>query len=139
VSIKNAVFWDVVPCGFCKNQRFAETCRLHLQGRKKSTSEETKETEREGHLAFLYIDIYRRPNGSLDHRVYRKPIHTSLYLNVGSHHHPSNRQAMLSTLVHRAGALCDEGSLNAELVFLMAATTGRFTLSTNIVQISANR
>jgi hypothetical protein len=22
VTIKNAVFWDVMTCGFCKNQRF---------------------------------------------------------------------------------------------------------------------
>jgi hypothetical protein len=22
VTIKNAVFWDVMPCGSCKNQRF---------------------------------------------------------------------------------------------------------------------
>jgi hypothetical protein len=28
------------------------------------------ETEREGHLPSLDIDIYRRPGGSLGHRVY---------------------------------------------------------------------
>jgi hypothetical protein len=41
-----------------------------------------------------------------------------LYLNAKSHHHPSNKQAVLSTLIHRARALCDEDSLQAELVFL---------------------
>jgi hypothetical protein len=50
--------------------------------------------------------------------VYRKPIHTNLYLNSKSHHHPSNKQAVLSTLIHRARALCDEDSLQAELLFL---------------------
>jgi hypothetical protein len=50
--------------------------------------------------------------------VYRKPTHTNLYLNAKSHYHPSNKQAVLSILIHRARALCDEDSLQAELVFL---------------------
>jgi hypothetical protein len=54
----------------------------------------------------------------LGHKVYRRPIHTNLYLNAKSHHHPSNKQAVLSTLIHRARALCHEDSLQAELVFL---------------------
>jgi hypothetical protein len=32
--MKNAVFWDVVPCRFCVNRSFGGTYRLHLQGRK---------------------------------------------------------------------------------------------------------
>jgi hypothetical protein len=44
--------------------------------------------------------------------------HTELYLNAKSNHHPSNRQEVPSTLVHRARAFCDEDSLQAELVFL---------------------
>jgi hypothetical protein len=58
------------------------------------------ETESEAYLPFLDIDIYRRPDGSLGHRVYRKATHTNLYLNAGSHHLPSSKQAILSTLVH---------------------------------------
>jgi hypothetical protein len=76
------------------------------------------DTKSEGHLPFLGLDIYRRPNCSLGHKVYRKPTHTNLYLNAKSHHHPSNKQVVLSTLIHRARALCDEDSLLAELVFL---------------------
>jgi hypothetical protein len=30
--MKNGVFWDVTPCGFCKNRRFGGTKRLHHQG-----------------------------------------------------------------------------------------------------------
>jgi hypothetical protein len=33
----------------------------------------------EGHLLFLDIDVYRKTNGSLGHKVYRKPTHTILY------------------------------------------------------------
>jgi hypothetical protein len=32
VTMKNAVFWDVTPCGSCKNRYFRGTYRLHLQG-----------------------------------------------------------------------------------------------------------
>jgi hypothetical protein len=38
----------------------------------------TMETEIDGHLPFLDIDIYRRPNGSLGHTVCRKSTHTNL-------------------------------------------------------------
>jgi hypothetical protein len=80
----------------------------------------TMKIEIQGHLQFLDIDIYKRPDGSLGHRVYRKPTHTNLYLNTGSHHHhhPANKQAVLFTLVHRARVLCKQDNLHAELVFL---------------------
>jgi hypothetical protein len=30
INLKNGVFWDVTPCGFCKNRRFGGTwCLLH--------------------------------------------------------------------------------------------------------------
>jgi hypothetical protein len=32
--VKNAVFWDVTPCGCRKNRRFGGTYRLHHQGRR---------------------------------------------------------------------------------------------------------
>jgi hypothetical protein len=54
----------------------------------------------------------------MGHKVYRKPTHTNLYLNAKSDLHPSNKQAVLSTLIHRARAVCDEDSLKAELLFV---------------------
>jgi hypothetical protein len=51
--------------------------------------------------------------------VYSKHIHTNLYQNAKSHNHPSNKQAVLYTLVHRVRALCED-TLQAE-----ATTTGR--------------
>jgi hypothetical protein len=56
------------------------------------------ETERQDRLPFFDTDIYWRADGSLGHRVYRKHIHTNLYLSASSQHHPSNRRAVLSTL-----------------------------------------
>jgi hypothetical protein len=32
-------------------------------------------------------------------------MHTNLYLNSNTHHHPSNKEAVLSTLVHRTRCL----------------------------------
>jgi hypothetical protein len=32
VTAKNAVFWNVMPCGSCKNRRFGGMYRLHHQG-----------------------------------------------------------------------------------------------------------
>jgi hypothetical protein len=78
----------------------------------------TMETERDGHLPFLDNDIHSKPDGSLGHKVYRKPTHTNLYLNSNSHNYPSNKQAVLSTMVHRARSLCDQDSLHGELEFL---------------------
>jgi hypothetical protein len=34
VTMKNGVFWEVTPCGSCKNQRFGGTKRLYHQGDK---------------------------------------------------------------------------------------------------------
>ncbi|XP_060534544.1 uncharacterized protein LOC132706961 [Cylas formicarius] len=36
----------------------------------------TMETEKDGRLAFLDVQVERRPNGKLGHKVYRKPTHT---------------------------------------------------------------
>ena len=74
------------------------------------------ETEEDNHLPFL--DIYKRPDGTLGHKVYQKPAHTNLYLNADSHHHPSSEQALLNTMVYRAHSLCDSDSLKYELDFL---------------------
>jgi hypothetical protein len=34
MTIKNAVFWDITPCGSCENRRYIGTQRLHHQGDK---------------------------------------------------------------------------------------------------------
>jgi hypothetical protein len=39
--MKNVVFWDVSPCGFCRNRPFGGTYRLHLHGK---NNQQTKNT-----------------------------------------------------------------------------------------------
>jgi hypothetical protein len=36
VTMKNAIFWDVIPCGSCKNQHFGGMHCLHHQEGKNS-------------------------------------------------------------------------------------------------------
>jgi len=78
------------------------------------------EKEEEGQLQFLDIDIYRKMDGSLGHKIYWKPTHINLYLHQNSHHHPANKQSALASLIHRDKALCNEDSLTQELEFLTA-------------------
>jgi hypothetical protein len=75
------VIW---PHGSEKLERFLE----HLNGLHNNI-QFTVEKEKNGHLPLQDIDIYRRTGGSLGHKVYRKPTNTKLYLNPGTHHHPS--------------------------------------------------
>jgi hypothetical protein len=74
----------------------------------------TMETERDSHRLFFDTDTYHKPDGSLGHKVYHKPIHTNLHLDFNSHHNPSNKQAVLSMLVHRARFLCDQDILHSK-------------------------
>jgi hypothetical protein len=103
----------ILPHGTEKLERFLDC----LNGLHRNI-QFTMEMEKDGHLPFLDIDVYKRPEGSLGHKVYRKPTRTNLYLNPGSQYHPCNKQAILATLVHRARALCDKDSLHGELEFL---------------------
>jgi hypothetical protein len=54
--------------------------------------------EKDYHVAFLDIHVYKRHNSSLVHGVYRKLTHTNLYPSATSLHHPANKQPVLSTL-----------------------------------------
>ena len=79
------VIW---PHGHKRLMEFLE----HLNGIIKNI-QFTMETEA-GHLPFLDIDIYRKKDGSLGHKVYRKPTHKNLYLHQKSHHtRPTNTRS----------------------------------------------
>jgi len=89
----------------------------HLNGLHKNI-QFTMEVEENGRLPFSWDTLYKKKDGSLGHKVYRKPTHTNLYLHQLSHHHPANKHSVLSSLIHRAPALCDQDSLPQELDFL---------------------
>jgi hypothetical protein len=91
--------WRLLSC-CCRGLGF--WCHVYLQF--------TMETEMDGHIPFVDIDVYRKPASSLRHRVYRKHTNTNLYLNTTSHHHLDNKQVVLSTLDLCAKAVCDTES-----------------------------
>jgi hypothetical protein len=75
------VIW---PHGSDKMEKFLN----HLNGLHRNI-QFTIQIEGDSHLPFLDIDIYRRMDGSLGHKVYRKPTHTNLYANPQSLQHTS--------------------------------------------------
>jgi hypothetical protein len=75
------VIW---PLESKKLERFFD----HLNGLHRNT-QFTVDIEIDGHLNFLGIDIYRKPDGSLDNQVFQKLTNTKPYMSPGSHHHPS--------------------------------------------------
>ncbi|XP_046395746.1 uncharacterized protein LOC124163008 [Ischnura elegans] len=75
----------------------------------------TMEIEENNRLPFLDVLVSRRTDGTLGHSVYRKPTHTDLYLHGRSHHHPSQRMAVMKSLFHRAVCISDKDSLAPEL------------------------
>jgi hypothetical protein len=103
--------------GHIAKKKKLENFLNHLNGLHKKI-QFTMEKEEEGHLPFLDIYIYRKTDGSLGHKVYRKSNHTNFYLHQNSHHHLANKRSVLATLIHSAKALCNQDSLLQELVSL---------------------
>ena len=69
----------------------------------KFTSEEVRP---DGAISFLDILITPKDDGSLQTSVYRKPIHTDLYLQWDSHHTIPSKYSVVETLYHRAKTIC---------------------------------
>jgi hypothetical protein len=104
------VIWAHVPD---KLQDFLH----HINGLHKKI-QFTMEIEKDGNLPFLDIDSYRKTDGSLGHKVHRKPSNTNLYFQQSSHYHLASKQSPLTSLTHRAKTLCDQDFLSQELNFL---------------------
>ena len=51
----------------------------------------TMEVEKNGRIPFLDVLVYKKHDGSLGHKVFRKKTHTDSYLEVDSHHHPAQK------------------------------------------------
>ncbi|XP_076391768.1 uncharacterized protein LOC143265172 [Megachile rotundata] len=53
----------------------------------------------------------KKADGSLGHQVYRKPTHTNRYLHATSHHHPSQKNSVITSLIHRATCISEQENL----------------------------
>ncbi|XP_018578567.1 uncharacterized protein LOC108916756 [Anoplophora glabripennis] len=92
----------------------------------------TMEVEKNAVLPFLDVLVERKPDGTLRHRVYRKPTQTDIYLNAESHHHPAQKQGIINTLIHRARIIGEPGHLAEELEHLRTALRGNGYTARNI-------
>ena len=72
------------------------------------------EVEENESIPFLDLLIYKRLDGSLGHKVFRKKTHTDNYLDADSHHHPAQKLGIINTLAIRASRICDVEHLKEE-------------------------
>jgi hypothetical protein len=53
VIMKNAIFWDMMPCGSSKNPRLGGTYRLHHQGEKNKRARNVSSNPDDGGETFF--------------------------------------------------------------------------------------
>ncbi|XP_023311228.1 uncharacterized protein LOC111691923 [Anoplophora glabripennis] len=75
----------------------------------------TMEIEENNKLPFLDVSIIKNRTGGLGYTVYRKPTHTDRYLHAESHHHPSQLNSVLKTLITRSERLTDNEHKTEEI------------------------
>ncbi|KAL1115854.1 hypothetical protein AAG570_006143 [Ranatra chinensis] len=63
-----------------------------------------------GRLPSLGVLLKCKDNGALRHCIYRKPVHTHIYLNVTSHHHTAQKMSVMNSLVRRVIGISKEKS-----------------------------
>ena len=69
-------------------------------------------------IPFLDVLFTMHDDGSLGHKVYRKPTHTDRYLHYNSFHHPSIKNSVCKTLINRAKTICEVSNIDDELEHL---------------------
>ncbi len=79
----------------------------------------TMEKEVDGCLPFLDVLISKNEDGSFSHQVFRKKTHTDQYLHASSHHFPTQKLGVLSTLTTRIVRISYEKSLEKEKAHLL--------------------
>ena len=62
-------------------------------------------------MPFLDILVTPKQDGSLNKTAYRKPTHTDIYLQWGSHHTISLKYSVVGTLHHRDKNICSSPQL----------------------------
>ena len=69
-------------------------------------------------IPFLDVLFTIHDEGSLGHKVYRKPTHTDRYLHYNSFHHPSIKKSVCKALINRAKTICEVSNIDNELEHL---------------------
>ncbi|GJQ78415.1 hypothetical protein Trydic_g22237 [Trypoxylus dichotomus] len=81
----------------------------------------TMELKKDGQLPFLDVLVNRNRDGTLGHRVYRKPTDTDRYLHYNSNHHPKQTRAVIKTLIDLVARICEPKHIEQELQHLNQA------------------
>ena len=69
-------------------------------------------------IPLLDVLLIIQEDGSLGHKVYRKPTHTEKYLHYNSFHHHSIRNSVCKTLINRAQTIVEVDNIEGELEHL---------------------
>ncbi|XP_025997501.2 uncharacterized protein LOC113005826 [Solenopsis invicta] len=96
----------------------------------------TIEVEQENQIPFLDVLVRRNRDDTLGHRVYRKPTHIDRYLHATSHHYPSQKNSVISSLVYRALTVSEPTFLDKKLQHLNQTLTKNGYNNKNIDQIT---
>ncbi|XP_025155083.1 uncharacterized protein LOC112588648 isoform X1 [Harpegnathos saltator] len=94
------------------------------------------EVEQNKQIPFLDVLVRRNEDGTLSHRIYRKPTHTDRYLHAISHHHPAQKKSVISFLVYRALKISETASLDEELEHLNRTSTNNGYESKDINRVT---
>lgn len=87
--------WMIPFCSVTWERTFGRICVLFDSQHRNIKF--TIEIEENGCLPFLDSLIIRNQNVTLGHIVYHKPMHTNLYLNNLSNHHPAQKRSVVAT------------------------------------------
>ena len=74
----------------------------------------TEESRPDGSMPFLDTLMKPQEDRTLTTSIYRKPIHTDLYLKWDSHHNPACKYSVINTPTDRAKAVCSNSQLLEE-------------------------
>ena len=69
-------------------------------------------------IPFLDVLLIIQKDGSLGHKVYRKPTHTDRYLHYNSFYRSSIKNSVCKTLINRAKTICEVDNIEGELEHL---------------------
>ena len=78
----------------------------HINSIEESIQFTAEDTQPDGSLPFLDVQVTPQTDGTLSKSVYRKPTHTNQYLQWDNHHSISAQYSVISTLFHRAKEVC---------------------------------
>ena len=73
-------------------------------------------------IPLLDVLLIIQEDGSLGHKMYRKPTHTERYLHYNSFHHHSLKNSACKTLINRAKTIVEVDNIKGELEHLRSVS-----------------